>query len=185
MILRDGSDAPCASVEDSSEKDGFMIRSASAILVLLAVGNGLAPIRADDFTIDLKVQAAKQTKSAGATFPAPDRQGQSRAIFAVDVRSSITVQWTVRNSDKAATVKDALVHFFVVKEEKPDQQDVPKLTKDVIVESALTMDFKAQDKTEGEIAFAVPNRGSYLLRLEIKGTAAKVQPFAALDLIVR
>jgi hypothetical protein len=162
-----------------------MIRSASLILVFLVGVNGLTPIRADDFTIDLKAQAAKQAKSAKVTYPAPDPKGQPRAILMADVKTSITVKWTVRNTDKAATVKDALVHFFVVKEEKPDQRDVPKLNKNVVVESALTMDFKAQDKTEGEITFTVPNQGSYLLRLEIKGTAAKDEPFAAIDLIVR
>ena len=162
-----------------------MIRSASLILVVLVVVTGLAPIRADDFTIDLKAQAAKQDKSAEVSYPAPDRKGKPRAILKADVNTSITVKWTVRNADEAATVKDALVHFFVVKEEKPDQQDVPKLTKNVVIESALTMDFKARDKTEGEITFTVPNQGSYLLRLEIKGTAAKDEPFAALDLIVR
>ncbi len=92
----------------------------------------------------------------------------------------------MRNTDKA-TVKDVLVHCFVVKIDKADQQEVPKLTKGVVVESALTMDFKTQDKTEGEISFTPPNPGRYLLRLELKNAGAKDgrEPFAALELLIR
>jgi hypothetical protein len=161
-----------------------MLRLASFVLVLLLGVHGPSPVRADDFAIDLSAQAAKESKAAEAKYPLPDKKAQSRSVLTVAANTPITVKWTARNADKA-TVKDALVHFFVVKQEKPDQQDVPKLTKNVIVESALTMDFKAQDKTEGEITFTVPNPGCYLLRLEIKGIAVKDEPFAALDVIVR
>ena len=162
-----------------------MIRLAFLVLVWLMGVNALTPIRADDFTIDLQAQAAGPSKIAAAKYPPPDAKAQPRAVLIAGVNTPITVKWTVRNTDKAATVKDALVHFLVVKVEKPDQQEAPKLTKGVVVESALTMDFKAQDKAEGEITVMVPNPGIYLLRLEIKGTAAKNEPFAALDLSVR
>ena len=102
------------------------------------------------------------------------------------VGTPIRVQWSVRNTDKALTVKNVLVHFFVVKIDKADQQEVPKLTKNVVVESALTMDFKALDKTEGDLTFSVPNAGRYLLRLELKDAPKGGRdPFAALELLVR
>jgi hypothetical protein len=142
--------------------------------------------RADDFTIDLKAQAGKKPETAEAKYPLPDMKASPRAVLETVVDAPIGVKWNVRNTDKA-TMKDVLVHFFVVKIDKADQQEVPKLTKGVVVESALTMDFKAQDKTEGEMRFTVPNPGRYLLRLELKNAGNKDgrEPFAALELLVR
>lgn len=151
-----------------------------SVVVLLAA----SAVRADDFAIDVSAQAAKESKAVEAKYPQPDKKAQPRAVLKVAANTPIIVKWTARNLGKA-TVKDALVHFFVVKQEKLDQQEVPKLTKNVVVESALTMDFKTQDKTEGEITFTVRNPGCYLLRLEIKGAAVKGEPFAALDIVVR
>ncbi|HEX3313836.1 MAG TPA: hypothetical protein VHR72_03040, partial [Gemmataceae bacterium] len=152
-----------------------MDRLSSHVLILLLGVCVLAPIRADDFIIDLKAGAAKHDKSATAKYPASDPKIQKRSVQMAGVDGSITVKWTVRSADQAPAVKDAVVHFFVVKEEAPDQQEVPKLNKNVVVESALTMDFKAKDKTEGEITFKAPQAGAYLLRLEIKGTGAKTE----------
>ena len=135
--------------------DRRMIRPAILVLIVLVGIDGRAPIRAAQFTMDLKAQTAKQDKSAAAKYPSPNPTAQPRAVLMAGVNTAITVTWTVRNSDKTATVKDALVHFFIVKIEKPNQQVVPKLNKQVVAESALTMDFKAQDKTEGEITFTV------------------------------
>lgn len=164
-----------------------MTRLAPYLFVLLLGLLGPPLGRADDFAIDLKAQAAKKPEKVEAKYPVPDTKPAPRAVLMIGVNTPITVHWSLRATDKAALVKDALVHFFVVKIEKPDQQEVPKLTKNVIVESALTMDFKAQDKTEGEITFTVSNPGCYLLRLELKSAANKDgrAPFAALDLLVK
>ena len=140
--------------------------------------------RADEFTIDLKAQTGKEPMTASASYPAGDKKSQPRAVLMASAKSPVTVKWTVRNIEKA-TAKDALVHVFVVKIDKPDQREVPKLTKDVVVQSALTTDFKAEDKAQGEVTFTVANPGIYLLRVEIKKTAAKEEPSAALDIVVR
>jgi hypothetical protein len=143
-----------------------------------------SPVRADQFTIDLVARSAKESKSADAANPA---KPSARAVLTAGADAPITVKWTVRNVEPSTTVKDVLVHFFVVKEEKLDQREVPKLTKNVVVESALTMDFRPQDKTAGEITFTVANPGNYLIRVELKGVTAKDgrEPFAAVDLIAR
>ena len=158
------------------------MRRPALLLFMLLIVPSLG--RADDFTIDLKAQAGKKPESAEAKYPVPDMKPSPRAVLMTAVDTPISVKWFVRNTDKAA-LKDVLVHCFVVKIDKADQQEVPKLTKNVVVDSALTMDFKAQDKTEGEIRFTVPNPGRYLLRLELKNAGAKHEPFAALELLVR
>jgi hypothetical protein len=156
-----------------------MLRLAPIVLVLL-VGTGHTTVHAQDFTIEINAQVGKDGKTAEAKYP---KGARPRPLLTVNARAAISVKWTVRNAGKE-TVKDALVHFVVVKIAKPDQDEVPKLNKNVVVETALTMDFKALDKADGEITFAAPAAGVYLIRLEIKGTAAQTEPFAALDLMV-
>jgi hypothetical protein len=154
-----------------------MFRLACILLVLCATAHAPCAVRADEFSIDLKAQAAQ---TAEAKFPA--KKGEPRAVLNVAADTAVTVKWTARKTDQGAIAKDVLVHFFVAKIDRPDQQDIPKLTKEVIVESALTMDFKSKDKAEGEIAFTIPNAGCYLIRLELK--AGGSEWFAALDLLV-
>jgi hypothetical protein len=162
-----------------------MIRPASLALAAILGSLVASPMQAQQFTVDLVARAAPEPKIAEARLP--DAKPQARAILTAAADAPITVKWTVRNMDNAATSKDVLVHFVVVKQDKPNQAEVPKLTKDVIVESALTMDFKSQDKNMGEITFTVNQSGCYLIRLELKGAADKDgrEPFAALDLLTR
>jgi hypothetical protein len=141
-----------------------------------------APVLAADFRIELSAQSGKPPKVVEA---APSST-QPRSVLMAAADAPVTVRWTLRNLDQA-TVKDVLVHFFVVKVDKPDQREVPKLDKHVVVESALSMDFRPKDRSEGDLTFTVPQAGCYLIRLELKGAAGKDerQPFAALDLVVR
>ena len=92
------------------------------------------------------------------------------------------------NSDPKAQYKDVTVHFFAVKEEKAGQPDVPKLSKGVAAESALSMDFAPKDKCEGEMNLTIDKAGCYLFRVETIGAARGLEGreyFAALDVQVR
>jgi hypothetical protein len=153
-------------------------------VAIFAVALVPSMVCADSFTIQLVARTAKEAKSVEAAFPVA--KPQPRAVLEVAAGTPVTAKWVSRNVG-SAEVKDVLIHFFVVKEDKPDQQEVPKLTKNVVVESALTMDFRVKDRTEGEITFTVRNPGVYLMRVELKGAAGKgePEPFAALDLVVR
>jgi len=169
------------------DKDSRMFRRAPFPLVVLLGLIVPSPVRAESFTIDLEAEAAKQTRKARAESVAAGGERQPRAILTAKAGIPITVKWTLKNTDPAATVNDVTVHFVAVKIDKPDQQTVPKLTKDVVAESALTMDFKPGDKSEGEVTFSVSKPGCYLLRVETKGAAGKngQEPFAALDVVIR
>lgn len=162
-----------------------MLRAVYGALALVVGLAWACPGRAADFAIDLTARAGTTSRSVAAV--APGAKPPARAVLMAGADTPITLRWTVRNRDKEATVKDVLVHAFVVKEERLDQPNVPKLNKGVAVESALTTDFKAQDRTEGEITFRVSGAGYYLIRLEVKGAAGRGEllAFAALDLHVR
>ena len=123
-------------------------------------------------------------------FATPAVRAADEFAIALEARAGqrVTVKWTLRSTDPKTTYKDVTVHFFAVKEEKAGQQTVPNLNRDVAVETALSMDFKPKDATDGELSFTIDKPGSYLLRLETIGAAVGVEGhehFAALDLVVR
>jgi hypothetical protein len=143
--------------------------------------------RADHFAIDLEARAGKESKTAHAETAALGTSAKPRPVLQVKAGERVNVKWTLRCTDAKETYKDVLVHFFAVKEEKAGQQAVPKLDRDVAAESALTMDFKPKDASDGELSFTVDRPGSYLLRLETIGAAVGLEGhehFAALDLVV-
>src|SRR5207302_9941534 len=96
---------------------------------------------------------------------------KTRAILQATAGEPITVTWTLRSLDAKTTVPDVLVHFFVARENATGQRELPKLDEKVVVESALTMDFKPNDRAKGNVTFAVATPGSYLLRLETIGAS--------------
>jgi hypothetical protein len=147
-----------------------------------------APARAHHFTIDLDVVAGNARKTAHAEEMGLGTKAKVRAVVAIKAGTTIKIKWKLSNSDAKTTYKDVLVHFFVVKVPMLGQAAVPKLDKGVLAESALTMDFKPNDKSEGGLSLMIPEAGSYLLRLETIGAAVGKdghEHFAALDLDVQ
>jgi hypothetical protein len=153
-------------------------------LLVLAGPFAQARLGAQEFTINLEVRSGKAVKAAHAEPAEPGERPRPRGVLEVKAGAPVTVKWTLGNAGKAAA-NNVLVHFFAVKEEKAGQAPPPKLSKDVVAESALTMDFNPKDTTEGELTFSVATAGPYLLRLETIGAGAGREVFAAIDLVVR
>jgi hypothetical protein len=145
-------------------------------------------VRADHIVIDLTVQAGKASKSAATDTAALGVQPKKRQVLEARTGDKIVVKWTLTNKDPKAALKNVLVHFFAVKEDKVGQKTTPKLDKGVAAESALTMDFNPKDKSAGEMSFVIDEAGAYLLRVETIGAAVGAEGhehFAALDLQVK
>lgn len=157
----------------------------------LVVFGGLLAVsaaRADHLTIDLEARSGKASQKAHAETADLRAKPKARGVLEVKAGTPITVTWTLRGADSAGTLKDVLVHGFVVREEKVGQPTVPRLTKDVVMETGLTTDVKPKGKTEGKLTFTIEKAGPYLLRLETIGAAngpTGHEHFAALDLVVR
>ena len=159
------------------------------VLGLAVLGGGLHPAaRADHFAIDLKVQVGKASQSATADVAAVGRKPKPRPVFPFKAGESVTVRWELRSTAAKETVKDVVVHLVVVKEDQVGSAAPSKREQDVVVETALNMDFKPKDKAQGELSFVIPRAGNYLLRLETRGAAVGAdghEHFAAIDLVVK
>jgi hypothetical protein len=157
----------------------------SAILFCLAA---LGPARADHFTIDLQVKGSKADRTVHTETAGLGIKPRPRAVLEVQAGDKMAIKWTLASTAPKETVKDVLVHFYAVRINKPGDPPPPKLDKDVLLETALTMDFKPKDKSEGELSLQVDKPGAYVLRLETIGAAVGAdghEHFANLDLVVR
>jgi hypothetical protein len=155
-----------------------------------ALGGLLAavPAAAETFAIDLEVRSGKASKTAHIVPAGPGTKAKERDILMVKAGERITVKWKLHSTDAKTTVKDVVVHFFAVQEEKANQQAVPKLNQGVAAECALTMDFGPNDNNEGQLSFTIDKPGYYLFRVETLNAAAdptSADNFAVLDVEVR
>ncbi len=156
-----------------------------AILFWLAASGAS---RADHFTIDLEVKGSKASRTVHTETAGLGIKPKRRAILEIQAGDKIIIKWALSSTAPKDTIKDVLVHFYAVKIAKPGDSPPPKLDKDVLLETALTMDFKPKDKTEGELRLQVDKPGAYLLRLETIGAAVGAdghEHFANLDLVAR
>jgi hypothetical protein len=163
-----------------------MIRA--AVLGLLTATVLCGPAAAHHFAIDLEAAAGAERQKASAESLAAGVTAKPRGVLHVKTGAPVTVKWMLTATDPKETYKNVLVHYFVVKEDRPGQQRVPPLTKDVVAEGALTVDFRPGDHTRGEVTFTLDNAGAYLLRVETIGSAAGTEGhehYAALDVVAR
>jgi hypothetical protein len=162
------------------------MRTSLTAAVAVAMLLGCAFARGAGFATELKVTDGKATQSAKSKPPVAADQMIHRDTLETKTDAHLTAVWKVVRADPAE-VKDALVHFVVVKLDRPGQA-VPALEPDkVTIECALTMDF-AKDKTaSGSQPFRIESPGVYLVRIEAGGDPDKPgrEDFAELELIVK
>jgi hypothetical protein len=147
-----------------------------------------AAARADHFAVELEVKQKDVVKKAQADIAALGVKPKPRPSLEVKVGVPVTAKWTLSYTADKGKVKNVVVHFFVVKEEQAGQATIPRLDKDVWVETALTMDFGPKEKNQGDLTFTIDKPGVYLLRVETIGAAAGIdghEHFSSLDLVIR
>jgi len=165
-----------------------MIRISGLALVHLALVAFSNTARAEHFAIELEIKGPKVSHTARTETSGLGVKPKPRAVLEVQAGDQVTVKWTLTSTASKETLKDVLVHFYAVKIAKAGDPPPPKLDKDVLLETALTMDFKPKDKSQGELTLKPEKPGVYLLRLETIAAAAGGEDhehFATLDLVAR
>jgi hypothetical protein len=155
------------------------------VLAVVVGLSGEVPAWADSFTIALKAQTGDASQSAQEEPVAIGVQPKVRKVLEGKAGQPVKVHWTLTNTSTKTVMKNILVHFFAVKQDALGQRQVPKLTRDVAAESALTMDFNPGEKAQGSLTFTVGRPGFYLIRVETIGAPDGEECFAALDLVAK
>ncbi len=96
----------------------------------------------------------------------------------------IKIQWMFTNIYPNKTLENAVIHFFVVRESKAGQKEVPPLGDDVELETAFDIDLRPGGHTGQRNTLRLEKPGAYLIRVESKNTQSDHEHFAAIDVVV-
>lgn len=122
---------------------------------------------ANDFTINLKVQAGGREQVAMSGQPA----GAGPA-FTAKAKEVIWVQWTAANGATGIPLSDITLHVFMDRGDA--RAAAPTPGPKALYESALIQDFEAGAKSSGEFRMPMPEPGTYFVRVETIGAAKKL-----------
>jgi hypothetical protein len=161
-----------------------MSRAILAIAVVLLLATSPTRSRAEHAHVKLEATAAKEQQTAFMDQTPPDWGKNPRPVLKAGVGEPIKINWQFTNIYPHKTLENVVVHFFVVREAKVGQQELPDLNEDVLVEAAFDMDFKPGAKAGQRSTLRVDTPGVYLIRVESRNTQSDHEHFAAIDLVV-
>jgi hypothetical protein len=159
------------------------------LLALAAALVGQSVLRAEHARIDLTVERVQPTtpgeqSQARASVDVDPPVGglQERPLLKVKAGEPLVMQFFFTNTYPHGTIKDARVHYFVVRETKVRQKAVPDLKEGVVTQGSFTLNFKPKARVGARVTFKLPKSGVYLLRVQSENTQSDHEHFSAIDL---
>ena len=149
------------------------------ILTVLAI-----QAHAEHAKINLDVTVGRETVSAHVDQTPPDSGKNPRPVLNAKVNEPIRIQYLLTNVYPHKTLENVVVHFYVVRQTKVGQKELPDLKGDVVLESAFDMDFKPGSKAGQRTTLKIDTAGVYLIRVESRNTQSDHEHFSAVDLVV-
>jgi hypothetical protein len=140
-------------------------------------------LRAEHAKITLEVSAPGNQQAAFMDQTPPDWGKNPRPVVKARAGDAIKIQWMFVNIYPHKTLENVVVHFFIVREGKVGQKELPGLD-DAVLESAFDMDFKPGAKAGQRHTLRIDAPGVYLIRVESGKTQSDHEHFAAIDLVV-
>lgn len=152
----------------------------AALLLLVAATSATAEHA--KLNLDVIVPGDQKTAHVDQTPPASGKN--PRPVVKAKVGDAIKIEWHFQNVYPHKTLKDVVVHFYVARQEKVGQKDLPRLGDDVTLETAFEMDFKPGAKAGARGTLRIDSPGVYLVRVESRQTDSDHEHFAAIDLVI-
>jgi hypothetical protein len=153
----------------------------TSILTAAAI---VSDVRAEHAKINLDVVTGGNTVSAFVDQTPPEWGKNPRRVIKAKVNDPIRIQYLLTNVYPHKTLENVVVHFFIARQQKVGQKELPDLKGDVVMESAFDMDFKPGSKAGQRSTIKIEAPGVYLIRIETRNTQSDHEHFAAIDLIV-
>jgi hypothetical protein len=159
-----------------------------AIAMVLVQGALALEVRANHFEIAMTLSDGTNKQEANTQTEPPPKPGPAavRPVLQVPFGDKCTASWKLTSNSKE-TLKDVLVHFYVVRIERAGQDPPPLEPSQVVIESAQTIDLAYHDTTSAALQFTPDRPGIYLCRVETQGSADPKghEHFAAIELTVK
>src|SRR5262249_45988619 len=147
-------------------------------------GFSAASVQAEHAKIELKVSTPRGDQTAFVDQTPPASGKNPRPVLKARVGETISYQFIFTNTYPNKTIENVVVHFFVPRQEKVGQKDLPDLSGDVALEAAFDMDFKPGTKVGQRGRLRIDTPGVYLVRIETRQTQSDHEHFSAIDLVV-
>jgi hypothetical protein len=151
--------------------------------IALSAAQGSAA-RAEHAKINLEVSAAGESVAAYVDQTPPEWGKNPRPVLKAKVKDRIRVEYMLTNVYPHKTLENVVVHFYIVRQKKVGQKELPDLKGDVVCETAFDMDFKPGGKAKQRSTLKIESPGAYLIRVETRNTQSDHEHFAAVDLLV-
>lgn len=159
--------------------------------LLAVVGVALWPLLAcaEHANIDLRViridpttgQSSEETSASSDQEP-PRGGVNPRPLCQVKVNEPLALQFILVNVYPHGERKNVTVRYYVVREKKARQKEVPDLRDGLVVQGQFKMNFKPKCKVGARVRFTIPQAGIYLLRVETLNTQSDHEHFSAIDI---
>ena len=143
---------------------------------------GLARGEHAKITLDVTSRAGTQTTHVDQTPPASGKN--PRPVVKARVGEPIKLRYVLTNAYPHKTLEKVVVHFFVARQEKVGQKDLPEIDDDVVLEAAFDIDLKPGAKVGQRNTIRIDRPGVYLVRVETRQTESDHEHFSAIDLVV-
>jgi hypothetical protein len=156
----------------------------AAILTTMTLATMSPGARGEHAKITLEVASPAGQQTAYMDQTPPDWGKNPRPVVKAKVGDPIKIQWTFINVYPHKTLENVVVHFFVAREAKAGQKELPELNDQVVLETAFDMDFKPGGKAGQRNTLRINDPGVYLIRVESGKTQSDHEHFAAIDLVV-
>ena len=140
--------------------------------------------RAEHAKIQLEVATPRDQVTAFVDQTPPEWGKNPRPVLKAKVHEPIRIHYILTNVYPHKTLENVVVHFFVVKQKKAGQKEIPDLKGDMVLESAFDMDFKPGGKAGQRTTLKIDTPGAYLIRVETRKTHSDHEHFSAIDLVV-
>ena len=127
---------------------------------------------------------ARESVSALVDQTPPDSGKNPRPVLKAKVNEPIRIKYVLTNVYPHKTLENVVVHFYIARQDKVGQKELPDLKDDVVMESAFDMDFKPGSKAGQRTTLKIDTPGVYLIRVESRNTQSDHEHFAAIDLVV-
>ena len=161
-----------------------MSRSIAFLLPLMTFMAMALNACAEHAKINLEVTVGRETATAHVDQTPPDSGKSPRPVVKAKVNEKIKINYDLTNVYPHKTLENVVVHFYVARQDKVGQKELPDLTGDVVIESAFEMDFKPGRKAGQRTTLKIDTAGVYLIRIETRNTQSDHEHFSAIDLVV-
>ena len=152
--------------------------------VAIIFGTSAPLALAEHAKIQLDVAGRRDQVTAYVDQTPPEWGKNPRPVLKVRCDEPVKFQFLLTNIYPHKTLENVVVHFFIVRQQKAGQKEIPDLKADVVLESAFDMDFKPGGKAGQRTTIKIDTPGAYLVRVESRNTHSDHEHFAAVDLVI-